>query len=215
MGEEDFFKAIQTLLIDKSAMIKDKTDLSGIDNFQIFIAIVNEPEAIELKEIVKQFCLIIFPHAKVSFTPQSIMVMEQKEIKIIDSSNFDSFQKIISLVFCMCDKKESELPEYNIDENDARAKAIRDRILQGRKRAADSKGDNEQSVFSIYLSMISVALGISLIELNQYTMYQLFDTVERYSLYSSYNLDIKSRLAGAKGDKPIENWTKNIHKYCV
>ena len=28
--------------------------------------------------------------------------------------------------------------------------------------------------------MLSIALGISLLELNQYTMYQLFDSVERF-----------------------------------
>jgi len=27
----------------------------------------------------------------------------------------------------------------------------------------------------------------------------------------NWDLDIRSRLAGAKGDKPVENWMKQIH----
>jgi hypothetical protein len=42
-------------------------------------------------------------------------------------------------------------------------------------------------------------------------MYQLYDLIERYGLYINWDLDIKSRLAGASGDKPVENWMKPIH----
>ena len=42
------------------------------------------------------------------------------------------------------------------------------------------------------------------------TMYQLYDLVERYMLYVNWDLDIKSRLAGAKGDSKPDNWMKNI-----
>lgn len=215
IGEEEFFKALQMLIIDKNSIDKDKRDLFDATNFQIFIAVINEKEASELKELVKQLLILLFPTAKVNFTPQSIMFMDNGEVKIIDNDNFIYLQEALKLITCQQDKKDDENPEYNIDENDARAKEIRDKILKGRQRTAQLKGDNQQSIFSIYMSMLSIALGISLLELNNYTMYQLFDSAERYSLYSSYNIEIKSRLAGAKGDKPIENWTKNIHKYYV
>ena len=42
-------------------------------------------------------------------------------------------------------------------------------------------------------------------------MYQIYDLMERYSLYANWDIEIKSRMAGAKGDKPIESWMKNIH----
>lgn len=52
---------------------------------------------------------------------------------------------------------------------------------------------------------------MSMQESVELTMYQLFDLIERYSLYINWDLDIRSRLAGAKGEKPIENWMKSIH----
>lgn len=43
------------------------------------------------------------------------------------------------------------------------------------------------------------------------TLYQLLDLVERYSLYTDWDIDIRSRLAGASPDGQPENWMKNIH----
>lgn len=43
------------------------------------------------------------------------------------------------------------------------------------------------------------------------TMYQLYDLVERYTLYTDWDIDIRSRLAGGKPDSKPDNWMKNIH----
>jgi len=43
------------------------------------------------------------------------------------------------------------------------------------------------------------------------TMYQMFDLIERYTLYTSWDMNIRSRMAGAKIDKQPENWMKPIH----
>ena len=39
------------------------------------------------------------------------------------------------------------------------------------------------------------------------------DLIERYNKYLNWDIDIRSRMAGAKADKPIENWMDNIHKH--
>ena len=38
--------------------------------------------------------------------------------------------------------------------------------------------------------------------------YQLYNLLERYGMYVNWDIDIKSRLAGAKNDKKPENWMK-------
>jgi hypothetical protein len=43
------------------------------------------------------------------------------------------------------------------------------------------------------------------------TMYQLYDLVERYSLYINWDLDIRAKLAGSTDNKPVDNWMKQIH----
>jgi hypothetical protein len=52
---------------------------------------------------------------------------------------------------------------------------------------------------------------MSLRDAIELTMYQLYDLMERYGLWVNWDLDIKSRLAGGKADKPVDNWMKQIH----
>jgi hypothetical protein len=67
-------------------------------------------------------------------------------------------------------------------------------------------------VFSQYLSALTIGISsMSLSDAMNLTIYQLYDLLERYSLYINWDLDIRSRLAGAKVDKPVENWMKSIH----
>ena len=81
-----------------------------------------------------------------------------------------------------------------------------------RKRVAELNGSADASIFSQYLSILTIGLSsMSLQELMELTMFQLYDLVERYQLYINWDIDIKSRLAGAKPDERPENWMKNIH----
>ena len=52
---------------------------------------------------------------------------------------------------------------------------------------------------------------MSIIDCKNLTMYQLFDLIERYMLYTNWDLDVKSRLAGGKPETQVDNWMKNIH----
>ena len=84
--------------------------------------------------------------------------------------------------------------------------------MRGRQRVAELKGENDVSIFSQYLSTLTVGLNsMSLEDCMNLTMYQLYDLIERYSLYINWDIDIRGRLAGAKSDKKVENWMKNIH----
>ena len=67
-------------------------------------------------------------------------------------------------------------------------------------------------MFGQYLSILTIGIGsMTLQDCVNLTVYQLYDLIERYTLYMNWDLDIRSRLAGAKGDKPVENWMKPIH----
>ena len=92
-----------------------------------------------------------------------------------------------------------------------RAKAIADKIMAGRKKVAEQKGNTNVSVFTQYISMLTIGLHISMLELKQLTMFQLYDLVERFMLWINWDIDLRSRLAGAKPDEHPENWMKNIH----
>jgi hypothetical protein len=52
---------------------------------------------------------------------------------------------------------------------------------------------------------------MSLKDLMDLTVFQLYDLIERFSLYVNWDMDVRTRLAGGKPDTQPDNWMKNIH----
>ena len=209
MGEHEFFVGVQTLTLHKSMfMDKDKGVPESITNFQIFMTLVYGKETADKKEIVKQLFLIIFPKYKVLFTPNSILFQDDNGNHMVDASNFESLQEILRMVFCV-NSTDMDKQAFN-PANDA-AKEIAEKLMRGRQRVAAQSGENNHSIFSQYLSVLVIGTQLGFNELQTYTMYQIFDLMERYSLYTNWDIDLRCRLAGGKPDTQPDNWMKNIH----
>lgn len=208
IGETDFFVAIQCLTINKSLLSQDKRLLENTSNFQIFMTIMQEKEAKDKKEAVKSLFSILFPNYTPMFTPRSIILKGEVDISI-DEEGFETLQPIFKEVFCVSNQKNQQ---QNFNPANAKAKEIAEKIMRGRQRVAEINGSAKASVFAQYLSILSVGMStMSLSDLMDLTMYQMYDLIERYQLYVSWDIDIKSRLAGAKPDDRPDNWMKNIH----
>ena len=209
MGERDFFTALQTVTLHKSMFVdKDKDVLDSITNFQIFMTIVNGKETVDKKNSVQSLFLLTFPKYKVLLTPRSILFSDDTGSHIVDENNFEVFQQTFREVFCV---NSSDMDKQAFNPANEQAKAIAERLMRGRQRVAAQKGDQNTSIFSQYLSSLSIGLKLSLLELKKYTMFQIFDSMERYSLYTNWDIDLHIRLAGGKPDSQPDNWMKNIH----
>lgn len=210
IGEGNFFSGAQTLCLHKSMFIEDKNLLLTTTNFQIFMMIMSEKQARDKKEAVKQVFTLLFPDYKILITPKSLVFQHKdaEEQILIDESNFEQFQNALREIFCMND---GPMDQQAFNPANDKAKQIADKIMAGRKKVAEIKGAANVSVFTQYISMLTIGLHISLLELKQLTMFQLYDLVERFMLYINWDIDLRSRLAGAKPDEHPENWMKNIH----
>ena len=93
------------------------------------------------------------------------------------------------------------------------AKKIADKLMRARQRVAAQKGDtSDASMFGQYLSILTVGLNsMSMGDLMNLTMYQIYDLIERYHLHVNWDLDVRTRLAGGKPDSSPDNWMKIIH----
>jgi hypothetical protein len=84
--------------------------------------------------------------------------------------------------------------------------------MKARQRIAAEKNASGNSILSQYLSTLTVGLSsMSLHDLLNLTIYQLYDLIERYMLYVNWDLDVRTRLAGGKPDSKPDNWMKPIH----
>ena len=210
IGEQDFFTGIQLMCVNKSMYENSEVDLSEVTNFSIFMQIINQQEMKKQKEIVIQVLKMLFPAYQILMTPRSILFNQEGSSFMLDEGNFEVFQKQLGEIFCLVQGgKQSFNPSGN------KAREIAQKLQRAREKVAAQKAKEEGgsgSMFSQYLSVLTVGIGsMSLKDSIELTIYQLYDLIERYSLYINWDLDIRSRLAGAKGEKPIENWMKSIH----
>ena len=208
IGESDFFSGIQCLCLNKSMFVKDETVLADTNNFQIFMTIMSEKEAIEKKLAVQSVCTLLFPKHKVMFTPRSMLLSGENQV-MIDETNFEALQAIISDICCL---KTGPMDQQAFNPANSKAREIAEKLMRGRQRVAAQKGENNISIFSQYLSILTVGLGsMSLQDAMDLTMFQLYDLVERYMLYVNWDMDVRCRLAGGKPDNQPDNWMKTIH----
>ena len=209
IGETDFFIGVQTLGLNKTMFLQDKDVLDDVNNFQIFMTVINEKETEDKKRAVKQVLKISFPKYNVMFTPRSLIFQHESGNVTIDENNFEILQEYIRSVFC---SKSGPMDQQAFNPANAKAKEIADKLMRGRQRVAEINGTANSSVFSQYLSSLTVGLNsMSLNDLLNCTMFQLYDLIERYLLYTNWDIDLRSRLAGAKPDSKPDNWMKNIH----
>ena len=211
MGEDDFFEAVNYLCLEKEWIIQDKVVLDNYSNFQIFMKVLQDPASIEKKESVQTLLSLLFPQCSVSFTPNSILLYnkELKQASMIDNDSFAEFQSIVKKVLCLGDMRQGDNVTYN--PANERAKRIADKLMKSRLKIAEIKNNKKESVLTKYISILCVGINIPLKECIELNMFQLFDLMERFSLYFAWDNDFKVRCAGGDPKQEVENWMKNIH----
>lgn len=211
LGEQQFFLGLQTTVLNKN-MFKGQGNslLENTTNFQIFMTIMKEQETRDKKEAVSDFLQLIFPKRKATFSPNSILLLsEGEEAIIIDENNFEAFQEYLKNIFCL---NSSMNDQQNFNPADEKAREIAEKLMKGRQRVAAQKGEANGSIFTRYVSILTIGLNsMSLSNALNLTMYQLYDLMERYTLYLNWDLDVRTRLAGGKPDSKPDDWMKNIH----
>ena len=209
VGEEDFFIGVQTLCLSKSMFIEDESVLDKVNNFQIFMTVMNDKTTADKKSAVKKVLSLVLPKYNIMITPKSILIKDNTDSFMIDEDNFEPLQEVLKLIFCA---KTGPMNQQAFNPANAKAKEIAEKLMRGRQRVAAQKGELNASVFSQYLSILTIGLHIPITELLKTTMFQLYDLMERYTLYINWDIDIRSRLAGGKPENQPENWMKNIHQ---
>ena len=190
IGEADFFIGVQALCLYKSMFVEDKTLSDDITNFQIFMTIMMDKESKKQKNAVNMVLKLCFPDYKILITPNSLIFNKEGQSGImIDEKNFESLQAILRKIFCM---KDGPMDQQAFNPGNAKAQEIAKKLMRGRDRIAAERGGSNSSVFSQYISILTVGLSsMSMQDLTKLTMFQLYDLIDRYNLYVKWDLDIR------------------------
>lgn len=211
IGETNFFMGVQCLLINKKLVdLPGNLDLSQITNFHIFMMIMQEKTEKSKKEAVQLLLSLILPDFSSTFIPnRSLLLTKEGQTITLDENNFESFQEVIK-EFLSPSFKDGTDGTGTFNPQGKRAEEIAKKLMRGRERVAAQNQDSGGSALSQYISVLSVGLGLTPQQLSELTIYGFFDLIERYMLYTNWDIDIRARMAGAKGDKPIDNWMKKL-----
>lgn len=216
IGELNYFAGLQLLCIDKNTLVlsspEDNSRLDAMNNFQIFMTMMTEqqPGTEDKKAQVISVFELLFPGFRVQFTPRCLFFNNgQGSSFTLDDVTFEKFQEILKpqiAVFKGVDGGYNPVGK--------KAQEIANKLMKGKQKIAELKGEgrNQGSILARYVSILTIGLNtMSFQDCLNLTVYQMFDLVERYGLYVSWDLDIKSRLAGGKPDDKPDDWMKNIH----
>ena len=209
LGEQIFFTGVQCLCIQKTMVIDNPDLLKEMTNFKVFMTLMNDKGGRDKKNDVIDVCTLLFPSYKLSFTPRALFFNKADQNFIIDEENFEFLQEKLEMMFCLRDTDQA-----SFNPQDPLAKQIADKLMRARERVAQQKstGESGGSTFSQYISILTVGLeSMSIHDLLNCTVYQLYDLVERFMLYTNWDIDVRSRLAGGKPDSQPENWMKILH----
>ncbi len=210
IGENDFFVGMQCLCISKNMVVQDESLLESTNNFQIFMTVMSDKETKDKKEATLQVLSLLFPSWKIVISPRSLIFSSNGETTTIDENNFDFFQNVVKEVFCF---NSGPMDQQAFNPGDAKSREIAQKLMRGRQRIAAqqaSQGGNG-SAFSKYISILTIGAHIDFLCAMKLTMFQLYDLIERYYLYTNWDIDIRSRLAGGKPDSRPDDWMKSIH----
>ena len=213
LSEEEFLQACEMICITKDKLgIGEDAEMPLLkSNFGLLLALLlNKEFPTENREAIMRSLSLLLPQGEIKLNISGIMIKVNEEtLYTIDEELFNDFQSIVRMVSGLQLLRGDEDIEYNA-ESEA-AKKIKEKLLAGRRKAAQLKAEEAEksgsSLLGNYLDILVVGCGYSYEQLNHYTIPQIFLAVEKYQAYYTYELDFRCRMVGG-GDKNSapDNW---------
>ena len=212
IGEESFHIGCQFLnfSIDKLSY-EDKSHLSNKTDFEVFMSVMNSKEKAKYKVDALLVLTLLFPDFHIKIEIDKI-VLEKEGVftSSINQLNFDAFKDILASMFCL---HETEQKEGNYNPADQYAAKIAEKLKKRQKTLAKEKGIDLQkvSIYSRYVSILSVGEQKDINELMEYTVYQLRTEFNRFQKKQEFDFYIQAKMAGAKDLEDVDNWMDEFH----
>lgn len=208
LGEQNYFVALQIFRMTKQSLHIESPEVT---NWMILQESMKQKiDGVKnTRQLVTNFLQLFF-NEKVMFGPRSIIVQQEGEMVNIEPEDFDGLQEIIGQI------GGSSLlspPEETFNPKNKRAAEIAEKMKKARKRLAEVKARENgtaemanKGFLARYIRAVAIATPNSLEEVNAMTLLQLNSIMQTYLGWEAYDLEVKSRLAGAKNDKELVHW---------
>jgi hypothetical protein len=208
LGESNYFIALSLVKLTTESL---KIDHPEATNWLIFQEALKQevPGVKNTRALITNF-LQLFILGKVTLGPRSIIIDIENELKNIEPEQFPLFQDALTTVggaSLLVPAKE----EFN--PRNKRAAEIAEKKKKARAKLAALQPKNKSNGFiARYIRAVAIGTNNSLAEIGNMTLLQLNEMMASYLAWESYDLEVKSRLAGAKGDNKLVHWIMREEK---
>ena len=211
--QKSFWSGCQFLKFDKEILEDEvRFSLSNKTNFDIIMSMIQDKnlESQEMKINTISVLSLIFPAYQIKVGRQAIQLKhhQTQEVSEINNQNFEQFKEILNNMFCLVDKSKDYNPGNQL------AKRIADKFKQAQRRkaklASEASNPNKIAILSRYLSILAVGQQKDKNELANYTVFQLMDQFNRFTLKLHYDAWMGFKLAGASDLQDPEDWLKDL-----
>lgn len=210
IGEESFYSGCGALNFSKNSLSsEDRIALKDFTDFEILMSMINNRSlnTQQTRIDILMILTLLFPDYQIKISQQEISLIKEGESHLINSGNFEEFKKILTAMFCL--KGKGSETEYNPSGDKARE--IIEKLNKRKQKLAEQNGDQKVSVLNRFASILAIGQKQDLNEILDYTVYQLFDQFDRFTLKEQFDIHLKAQLAGARDLGEIEDWKKDLH----
>lgn len=162
---------------------------------------------------------LIFPQYQLIKMPNMLLLNKEtdgkKEQHLINNDNYQQFKAILEQMFCLNILKKQSGNDYRPSNKLAQqiANKLRERHQMLNKKQNGQGG--QIKILSKYISILVTAHHKTYNDFMQYTVYQLFDEFRRFEKKYSYDIWLKSKLAGAENLDDVESWLSDDEENIV
>jgi hypothetical protein len=219
IGEERFFYSLNGFVINMEQVqrkikekVTDKEQLkkmtANLNEYIILLQFLQSDK--KLNEEFETLCNLLFIDYKVQILPDKIKMISNDEQTLtsfdVDLDFFLSLKNVTQEIF-----KLSKITEQtSLNPKGKLAENIASKMQKSREKIEKLKGEAEKTeILSYYVSILGIGTNsLNVNSIKNLTIYQLYDQLERFNLYSQYDQSVRAALAGAKVD--IVDWLKKI-----
>lgn len=210
IGEQSFYAGCGILNFSKESLSpEDRVHLQHLSDFEVLMSLLmaNNAEMKQNKINAIMVLSLLFPNYEIHFLSKEISLKKEDEVRSINSYNFEKFKEIISAMFCLGGRSSEE----NYNPGGQKAREIADKLKKHKQILADQAGEQNNSMLSRIVSILTIGLQLDINNVLNYTIYQLFDQYDRFELKEANDVYLKAQLAGARDLEKIDNWRKDLH----
>jgi hypothetical protein len=215
IGERDFFIGCGFLDFSKNLLNeKDKINLENYSDFDILMSIMikRNPETIATIDAAYKVLTLIFPLYDIEVRNSVIVLKRDGQEFYLTRANFSIFKEILSDMFCLNLGKKKD--DFN-PAGDMSSK-IAEKLKKRHEQLARIKGmkisEKRIAILSHYVSILAIGCQLSLNDLMDYTVYQLYDEFQRYQLKVQWDAYVQAKMAGAKNLDDVDNWMIDLRE---